>query len=203
MAYLGQSTTVGRFLKLDSTISSQNGSTKIFNTSVGGVAFYPVTTKQLLVVRNGQPLEADVDYTVSANSIIFANTVAAPAANVTTTFTSIRTSSPYYLTVGNTAGVTTGLRVNGTGFAVNDVYVTAVNSSTNVTVSGANISAISGNITFVDNIFIVSYGEMLNIGIPNDNAVRDNMIQEGSVTFNKLADSAKDLILGDIIAFGI
>lgn len=203
MAYLGQSTTVGRFLKLDSIISSQNGSTRTFNTSVGGVTFYPVTTKQLLVVRNGQPLEADVDYTVSSNSIIFANTITAPIANITTTFTSIRASSPYYLTVANTAGVTTGLRVNGTGFAVNDVYVTAVNSATNVTVSGANVSAISGNITFVDNIFIVSHGEMLNIGIPNDNAVRDNMIQEGSVTYNKLADSAKDLILGDIIAFGI
>lgn len=203
MAYLGQATTTGRFVKIDSITGSQNGITRVFNTRVNGVDFYPVTTYQLLVVRNGQPIEADVGYTVSSNSIVFSNTVAAPLANITTTFTSIRTSSPYYLTVGNTAGITTGLRVNGTGFAVNDVYVTAVNSSTNVTVSGANISAISGNITFVDNIFIVSYGEMLNIGIPNDNAVQDSMFQEGSVSYDKLADSTKDLILGDTIAFGI
>jgi hypothetical protein len=155
-----------------------------------------------LVVRNGQPIGADKDYTVLAANIVLANTVVAPKANITTAFSSISASSPYYLTVGNTAGVTTGLRVNGTGFAVNDVYVTAVNSSTNVTISGANISAISGNITFVDNIFIVSYGEMLNIGIPNDNAVQDSMLQAESVSYNKLADSAKDSILGGIIAFG-
>lgn len=203
MAYLGQSTTVGRFVKVDSIIGNQNGSTRTFNTNVGGVAFYPVTTQQLLVVRNGRPLEADEEYSVANATIVFSNTVAAPIANVSTTFTSITASSPYYMTVGNTAGVTSGLRVNGTGFAVNDIYVTAVNSATNVTVSGANISAISGNITFVDNIFIVSYGEMLNIGIPNDNAVSDSMLQTGSVSYTKLADSAKDLILGDIIAFGI
>jgi hypothetical protein len=203
MAYLGQATTLGRFVKLDSFSSSQNGSTRILATKVNGVDFYPVTTHQLLVVRNGQPLEADKDYTVLAANIVFANTAAAPKANITTSFTSITSGSTRHLIVGNTAGVTTGLRVNGTGFAINDVYVTAVNSSTNVTISGANISAISGNITFVDNIFIVSYGEMLNIGIPNDNAVQDSMLQAESVSYNKLADITKDLILGNTIAFGI
>lgn len=201
-SYLGPKI-VGKFIKLDSINSQQTGTNRSFSTTVNGQTISLYTTYQVLVVRNGSPLEPETDFTVEDGALIFTDITPAPKPNIVTTFTSITTSKPHYLIVGNTAGVTKGMRVNGPGFASNDVYVKEINSNVNVTVSGSNISTVTGNITFVDDIFIVSYGEALNIGIPSNDTVKDQAFKPRSITYNKLSDGAKDALICNIITFGI
>lgn len=54
-----------------------------------------------------------------------------------------------------------------------------------------------------DSIFILGYGQILNMGRPTENSVTDESFAKGSVTFNKLNSDCKDLLIGDIITFGI
>jgi hypothetical protein len=67
-----------------------------------------------------------------------------------------------------------------------------------------------GNITFTgtaplttDDIWITTFGEPIEIGIPEDGAITDGSFQAGSITNDKLTQEAQDLIIGNIVTFGI
>jgi hypothetical protein len=93
----------------------------------------PVSPFSLLVVKNGDPLEPNTDYTVLANTISF----------------------------NGLAPLTT------------------------------------------DTIWITTLGEPINIGTPEDGVITDGEFAQGSVTNNKLTQQAQDLIIGNIVTFGI
>jgi hypothetical protein len=71
MAYLGRALSNGNYLKLDDISSQFNGSTDTFNLTSGGQAFYPGSTYSILVIITGTVQEADTDYRVLNNQIIF------------------------------------------------------------------------------------------------------------------------------------
>ena len=54
MSYVGNSPALGQYRKMDSL--TFNGSTTLFNITVGGTAFNPPTAYAMLVVLNGEPL---------------------------------------------------------------------------------------------------------------------------------------------------
>ena len=77
MAYIGRQQSSGAFLKLDSISSQFNGSTKTFNLTVGGEAFYPDNPYTLLVSLGGVIQEPVTSFTISDDQITFS---AAPSA---------------------------------------------------------------------------------------------------------------------------
>ena len=77
MAYIGRQQSSGAFLKLDSISSQFNGSTKTFNLTVGGEAFYPDNPYTLLVSLGGVIQEPVTSFTISDDQIVFS---AAPSA---------------------------------------------------------------------------------------------------------------------------
>jgi hypothetical protein len=137
MSYLGRAAEIGSFKKLDSFSALQNNTRAIFPLTVTSAMtsydLVPVSPFSLLVVKNGDPLEPNIDYTVSANTINF----------------------------NGSAPLTT------------------------------------------DTIWITTLGEPINIGIPEDGVITDGEFAQGSVTNDKLTQQAQDLIIGNIITFGI
>jgi hypothetical protein len=137
MAYLGRATEIGSFKKLDSFSALQNNTRAIFPLTITSAMtsydLVPVSPFSLLVVKNGDPLEPNIDYTVSANTINF----------------------------NGSAPLTT------------------------------------------DKIWITTLGEPINIGVSEDGAITDGEFAQGSVTNNKLTQQAQDLIIGNIVTFGI
>ena len=77
MAYIGRQQSSGAFLKLDSISSQFNGSTKTFNLTVGGEAFYPDNPYTLLVSLGGVIQEPVTSFTINDDQIVFS---AAPSA---------------------------------------------------------------------------------------------------------------------------
>ena len=77
MAYIGRQQSSGAFLKLDSISSQFNGSTKTFNLTVGGEAFYADNPYTLLVSLGGVIQEPVTSFTISDDQITFS---AAPSA---------------------------------------------------------------------------------------------------------------------------
>lgn len=73
MAYLGRSLTSGNYLKLDDISSQFNGSTKTFNLTSGGQAFYPGSAFSLLVSLGGVIQEPESGYTIDQSAITFAS----------------------------------------------------------------------------------------------------------------------------------
>jgi hypothetical protein len=137
MSYLGRAAEMGSFKKLDSFSALQNNTRAIFPLTITSAMtsydLVPVSPFSLLVVKNGDPLEPNIDYTVSANTISF----------------------------NGLAPLTT------------------------------------------DKIWITTLGEPINIGVPEDGAITDGEFAQGSVTNNKLTQQAQDLIIGNIVTFGI
>ncbi len=137
MSYLGRESEIGSFKKVDSISALQNNTSVIFPLTItSAMTSYdlePVSPFSLLVVKNGDPLEPNIDYAVLGNTIIFA--------------------LPAPLTT--------------------------------------------------DIIWITTLGEPINIGIPEDGVITDGEFAQGSVTDDKLTQQAQDLIIGNIIAFGI
>ena len=72
MAYLGRALTSGNYLKLDDISSQFNGSTKTFNLTSGGQAFYPGSPFSLIVSVAGVVQEPESAYQINENQIIFA-----------------------------------------------------------------------------------------------------------------------------------
>jgi len=137
MSYLGRESEIGSFKKVDSISTLQNNVRVIFpltvNSALSSYDLVPVSPFSLLVVKNGDPLEPNINYTVLGNTIIFAQ--------------------PAPLTT--------------------------------------------------DNIWITTLGEPMNIGTPEDGVITDSEFAQGSITNDKLTQQAQDLILGNIVAFGI
>ena len=77
MAYIGRQQSSGAFLKLDSISSQFNGSTKTFNLTVGGEAFYADNPYTLLVSLGGVIQEPVTSFTINDDQIVFS---AAPSA---------------------------------------------------------------------------------------------------------------------------
>lgn len=136
MAFIGNNPLPGSFRKINSLNSSFNNVTATFTMTVSvgdsDYDFNPGTALNLLVVKNGMPLEAQTEYTVNGTSITF------DATPLTT-----------------------------------------------------------------DDVFIVSYGEPVIIGTPDDGAVPGSAFRPGSVSYDKLTQSAKDAIIANTITFGI
>ena len=136
MAFIGNEPLPGSFRKINSLNSSFNNTTATFTMTVSvgdnDYNFDPGTSFNLLVVKNGSPLEPEVEFTISGTSITF------DATPLTT-----------------------------------------------------------------DDVFIVSYGEPVIIGTPDDGAVTGGAFKPGSISYNKLTQSAKDSIIANTITFGI
>ena len=73
MPYVGRDPRRGNYLKLDDIQSSFNGSTKTFNLTSGGTAYYPDSTLSVLVSVGGTVLEPATDYGITNNQITFTN----------------------------------------------------------------------------------------------------------------------------------
>lgn len=75
MAYLGRSTSIGSFKKVDSISALQNNTRTIFpltiTSELNSYELQPVTPFSLLVVKNGSPLEPNTEFTVSEGNINF------------------------------------------------------------------------------------------------------------------------------------
>ena len=104
MAYIGRQQSSGAFLKLDSISSQFNGSTKTFNLTVGGEAFYPDNPYTLLVSLGGVIQEPVTSFTISDDQIVFSAAPSAGASSfifvlATTNVTPLKT-----LTVGSRGG---------------------------------------------------------------------------------------------------
>ncbi|MEC8552328.1 MAG: hypothetical protein VXY93_17670, partial [Pseudomonadota bacterium] len=69
MAYIGRQQTSGTFLKLDDISSQFNGSTTIFNLSIGGESFFPGNPYSLLVSLGGIIQEPIKSFTISDHQI--------------------------------------------------------------------------------------------------------------------------------------
>lgn len=54
-----------------------------------------------------------------------------------------------------------------------------------------------------DTIFIISYGSTINIGVPNDGSITNEKFKPGSVELSNFTQQAKELIISDIVTFGI
>ncbi len=73
-----------------------------------------------------------------------------------------------------------------------------------------DFTLLEGNITFTgspplttDDIWITTFGEPVEIGTPDDDAITDDSFAVGSITNDKLTQEAQDLIIGNIVTFGI
>jgi hypothetical protein len=76
MSYVGITPQVGQYRKMDSL--TFNGTTTLFNITVGGVSFSPPTAYAMLVSLNNVVLNPGVDFSINAATISFAT---APALN--------------------------------------------------------------------------------------------------------------------------
>lgn len=73
-----------------------------------------------------------------------------------------------------------------------------------------DFTVLEGNITFTMNpplttedIWITTFGEPIEIGTPGDGSITDDSFAEASITNDKLSQQAQDLIIGNIVTFGI
>lgn len=73
--YIGNTPQIGQYRKMDSL--NFGGSTTTFNITVGGVAFTPPTAYAMIVVLDGEMLNPDVGFSVSAATISFTTPPAA------------------------------------------------------------------------------------------------------------------------------
>lgn len=73
--YIGNTPQIGQYRKMDSL--NFDGSTTTFNITVGGVAFTPPTAYAMIVVLDGEMLNPDVGFSVSAATISFTTPPAA------------------------------------------------------------------------------------------------------------------------------
>jgi hypothetical protein len=73
MPYIGRFSVTERadYVKLDNISSQFNGSTRTFNLTSGGAAFYPASASSLQVSLNGELQEPGVSYSISGSEITF------------------------------------------------------------------------------------------------------------------------------------
>lgn len=71
MSYLGKTPVIGKFNKIDPITGFQNGVETEFVLRISDAPFTPETAYQMIVVKNGEILEPDVDFSVSSYNISF------------------------------------------------------------------------------------------------------------------------------------
>jgi hypothetical protein len=71
MAYLGNSPQIGQYRKMDNL--EFDGSTTVFNITVGGVSYSPPTAYAMLISLNNVVLNPDVGFSVAGATISFAS----------------------------------------------------------------------------------------------------------------------------------
>ena len=74
---------------------------------------------------------------------------------------------------------------------------------TEFTVLAGNISFNSNPPLTTDDIWISTFGEPIEIGTPEDGVIVDGSFAAGSVTNDKLTQQAQDIIISNIVTFGI
>ena len=104
MAYIGRQQSSGAFLKLDSISSQFNGSTKTFNLTVGGEAFYADNPYTLLVSLGGVIQEPVTSFTIVDDQIIFAAAPSAGASSFIVVLATTNVTPLKTLTVGSRGG---------------------------------------------------------------------------------------------------
>ena len=104
MAYIGRQQSSGAFLKLDSISSQFNGSTKTFNLTVGGEAFYPDNPYTLLVSLGGVIQEPVTSFTISDDQITFSAAPSAGASFFIVVLATTNVAPLKTLTVGSRGG---------------------------------------------------------------------------------------------------
>lgn len=75
MSYVGNSPALGQYRKLDTL--TFDGSTTLFNITVGGVAVTPPTAYAMMVSLDGEILNPGVGFSISGSTISFASPPAA------------------------------------------------------------------------------------------------------------------------------
>jgi hypothetical protein len=79
MAYIGRPPSEGSFKKVDSIAAFQNNTRTVFpltiTSDLGAYELKPVSAFSLMVVKNGTPLEPDIEFSVSGGNITFTDVV--------------------------------------------------------------------------------------------------------------------------------
>ena len=107
MAYIGRQQSSGAFLKLDSISSQFNGSTKTFNLTVGGEAFYADNPYTLLVSLGGVIQEPVTSFTINDDQIVFSAAPSAGASFFIVVLATTNVAPLKTLTVGARSGAQT------------------------------------------------------------------------------------------------
>ena len=119
MAYIGRQQSSGAFLKLDSISSQFNGSTKTFNLTVGGEAFYADNPYTLLVSLGGVIQEPVTSFTINDDQIVFSAAPSAGASSFIVVLATTNVTPLKTLTVGSRDGAKT-LDLHGRKLAIED-----------------------------------------------------------------------------------
>ena len=119
MAYIGRQQSSGAFLKLDSISSQFNVSTKTFNLTVGGEAFYADNPYTLLVSLGGVIQEPVTSFTISDDQITFSAAPSAGASFFIVVLATTNVAPLKTLTVGSRDGAKT-LDLHGRKLAIED-----------------------------------------------------------------------------------
>ena len=107
MSYVGNTPQIGQYRKMDAL--TFNGSTTLFNITVGGVSFSPPTAYAMMVSLNNVILNPGVDFSITGSTISFAT---APALN--TPFFALLFGDTLYTVTPSDATVTTSKIATGT-----------------------------------------------------------------------------------------
>lgn len=107
MSYVGNTPQIGQYRKMDAL--TFNGTTTLFNITVGGVSFTPPTAYAMMVSLDNVILNPGVDFSITGSTISFAT---APLAN--TPFFALMFGDTLYTGTPSDATVTTSKIAEGT-----------------------------------------------------------------------------------------
>ena len=119
MALIGRQPSTGAFLKLDDIASQFDGTTSIFNLTLGGQAYFPVNPYTLLVSLGGVIQEPIASFTINQNQINFASAPIAGAEFFIVVLATTNVDPLRSLTIGRRAGAH-NIDLHGRSFAVKD-----------------------------------------------------------------------------------
>ena len=120
MSNIGRQQSSGAFLKLDSISSQFNGSTKTFNLTVGGEAFYADNPYTLLVSLGGVIQEPVTSFTISDDQITFSAAPSAGASFFIVVLATTNINPLQTLTIGRRSDAAHSMDLHGRSMAVKD-----------------------------------------------------------------------------------
>ena len=119
MGLIGRQPSSGAFLKLDDIASQFDGSTRTFNLTLGGQAFFAGNPYTLLVSLGGVIQEPIAAFTINQNQINFASAPAAGADFFIVVLATTNVDALRTLTIGRRSGAH-NIDLHGRTFAVKD-----------------------------------------------------------------------------------